>query len=331
MIGSNARSIALSYRSLATMNDAGQPLPTAIENIQSSASERDRRTLARILLRVRRGSFLNLAMRAESFPPLDVALIQIGEKTGTLSEICRYLCNFYEQRYEVEKSVRKSLTKPALIASLSLFLRELPGLVGGTVTLQSYLLHALGSLTVVALLFLGARQVYRKINRSGRLSEQATALFKPVPWLGRVLNTIALERFFTILNLGLASGLDLGTMLELGAATTSLRPLKRKTAGILNRAQKIGLASSFQEAGLFTSEQILILRTGEQAGQLEEALKKMSEDLRTELKNDLQNFADWLPKIVYAFAMLYALSGIVSSYQTMFKEQEKLLHLDDPP
>ena len=48
-----------------------------------------------------------------------------------------------------------------------------------------------------------------------------------------------------------------------------------------------------------------------------------------EVKRAIQTFEEWLPKIVYGLAMLYAISGIISSFQAAMRGQEKLINLGE--
>ena len=311
------------------MNDAGQPLLSALENLQASLRGADRLTLGRMIHRVRKGGYLSAAMAVEGLAPLDVALIKVGEQSGTLSETERYLVQFYEERHELERSIKRALVKPAGLFVMSLFLRDLPAVIGGTISGAAYFMRTGGVLAGVAVAAIVVFHFYRASYRSRIVADAWSKFFLRIPWFGRVVRTVAYERFFTTLSIGLNSGLDLSSMLELGASMTSLPALRAGAARILQRTQKTGLAKAFEESGLFRSDQLLMLRTGEQAGQLDEAFRKITSDLRSELKSAIQTFEEWLPKIVYAVAMGYSILGISSSYQDMWKNQEKLLHLGE--
>ena len=45
----------------------------------------------------------------------------------------------------------------------------------------------------------------------------------------------------------------------------------------------------------------------------------METDLRAEVKKYIANFEDWMPKIVYGIAMIYAITGIFGTLATLNK------------
>ena len=55
------------------------------------------------------------AMKDIGVPPLDVALIRIGEKTGSLTSVARFLSEYYEERHKIEQSLKGAAVKPGLL------------------------------------------------------------------------------------------------------------------------------------------------------------------------------------------------------------------------
>lgn len=305
------------------MNDAGLALDSILDTLKTALTDVEKQVLQRISQRVRKGSALHRAMEIERLPQLDVALIKVGESTGTLSDIAKFLTRYYEERATLEKSVRRAMIRPFLLFLSSLFLRDLPSLVGGLITPAGYLLRTFGLLFVVISLAAMFVHVYGLSYRSRAVAERLQAFLARLPWFGSAVRALNKERYFTCLRLGLKSGADLPTMLEI-AKETSVLPSVRHAAGVVAQtSQRTGFAPAFAQSGMCTSDELLILRSGESAGQIEEALEKISQALRDELQHRLKTFEAWLPKVIYFIAMLYIASGIVSSTRQRLELIEK--------
>lgn len=91
---------------------------------------------------------------------------------------------------------------------------------------------------------------------------------------------------------------------------TVLPELSRASRMVAVSSQKVGLSQALGNSGVFRSEQLMIIQTGEASGKLEEAFAKLQHDLRDEVRKNVATFEDWMPKIVYGIAMIYAISGI---------------------
>lgn len=330
MLGANPTKIANGYRALARMNDAGLALDTNLEALKTALGPEDQQRLGRIVQRVRKGTFLHRAMEAEGISPLDVALIKVGEKTGTLSETAKFLMQFYDERAALERSVRRALIRPFFMFLSSLFLRDLPSVIGGLITPANYVIRTFGVLGAVIGATAAIIYAYRLSYRSRAVAENWQKFLSMIPWFGSGVRSLSKERFFTCLRLGLKSGCDLPTMLEIAKDLSTLPDIRQKAEKVANNIQRIGLGKAFALSGMCTGDELLLLHSGESAGQIEESLAKICQDLRVDLEHRLKVFEDWLPRIIYGVAMIYVASGVISSVQNQYKMLEKTIDQQVP-
>lgn len=70
----------------------------SLENLQKTTRAGEGTHVPRLIRGVRGGEFLHQAMAQAGLPPLDIALIKVGEKTGKLTDVARYLSDYYAER-----------------------------------------------------------------------------------------------------------------------------------------------------------------------------------------------------------------------------------------
>ncbi len=307
------------------MHDAGLAIDANLETLSGALTTHDQEMLQRMIRRIRKGDYLARVMEIEKLPPLDVALVKVGEKTGNLSEVMNFLAVFYDGRAALERSFRRAMMKPFFLFISSLFLRDLPQIFSKSLTVKMYLLKNLSLVSLVVAVVAALFYLYRISNRSREVAEKWNRFFSALPWFGGVVRAVAKERFFSCLHMGLKSGCDLQTMVGIANEMTFLPSLRRATQEIVVRTQKLGFAQAVTEARICTPNELLALKTGEVSGTLDGALKKVTDDLRMQIEGAMKAVEDWLPRIVYALAMIYAVLGIFESYSNQLKELNKVI------
>ena len=312
MIGKTSLGRSQGYRNFATLIDAGIPINEGLQSIAQSLQGEDRKNLELIIAKISRGSPLHTAM--SDLPPLDRAIVRVGETNGKISDTLRYLASYYEERNTIEKAMKSAAVKPALLIASSLFLGDLPALIGSQITFKHYLLTSLGPLAVIFALGYFAFQYLRATDGAFLLN---------LPWIGKKAEAFNLERFFLCLGLCFKAGCDIGTALDLASGMITSPQLKRAIQQTKARFGKVGLAPALASTGVFRERQILEVRTAEMAGTLDTAFERIRADLRAENLATIQLFIDWAPRVIYFFATIYVVYGIISGFQKNMAETLK--------
>ena len=312
MIGKTSLGRSQGYRNFATMMDAGIPTIESLQSIAQSLKGEERQNIELMVQKISRGSPLYAALA--HLPPLDRAIVRVGETNGKLADVLRYLASYYEERNTIEKAMKAAATKPALLIASSLFLGDLPALVGSKITFAHYLLTSLGPLAVIAALSYFAFEYLRSTDGAFLLN---------LPWIGKKAEAFNLERFFLCVGLCFKAGCDLNTALDLASGMINSPNLRRAIQQAKGRFGKIGLAPALASTGAFRERQILELKTAEMSGTLDSAFERIRSDLRTENLATVQLFIDWLPRVIYFFATLYVVYGIISGFQHQMAETMK--------
>jgi type IV pilus assembly protein PilC len=136
--------VARFTRTLGTLVRSGVPI---MDGLAITAATVGNRVLERAVLETRRAvaegrTFAEPLAETEVFPPMVVAMIAVGERTGRLEEMLNRVAEFYDDEVEVAVANLSALLEPllmiilgfvvgGLVVSMYLPIFQMPGLVGG--------------------------------------------------------------------------------------------------------------------------------------------------------------------------------------------------------
>jgi len=119
MIGGSVHKFSTSQmaRTLATLLGGGIPLVNALEIAARSTGNRHMgKELEIVGARVREGqSFAGTLLERQTVPDVAIKMIEVGESTGSLTEMLNSLADFYDEEIETEVSRFVTLIEPAML------------------------------------------------------------------------------------------------------------------------------------------------------------------------------------------------------------------------
>jgi type IV pilus assembly protein PilC len=119
MIGGSVHKFSTSQmaRTLATLLGGGIPLVNALEIAARSTGNRYMgQELEIVGARVREGqSFAGTLLERQTVPDVAIKMIEVGESTGSLTEMLNSLADFYDEEIETEVSRFVTLIEPAML------------------------------------------------------------------------------------------------------------------------------------------------------------------------------------------------------------------------
>lgn len=195
------------------------------------------------------------------------AVLQLGEKSGTLDDCFEYLARHEESSERLRQKVVAELTYPGLVLACLLML----GLLLGT-TLLSWSYETLLLLPLLA----GLRQPARAwIGRRGPLQ--------------RLRKVWATSRFLSCWGSLLAQGIPLTTSLQLAAHASPEADCRAALTSVLESLRAGGeLPESFRNCGYFSPLVAGTIAAGLECGALDQLLKPLVELYEVELETSLK-------------------------------------------
>lgn len=263
------------------------------EHESQRGSPRHRRAALVILEYVKQGETISAGMRiAGAFPPVMLAMVEIGEHTGKLDEALLKLAEHYEQQASLRRQFFLGIAWPGLqllaavlVVSLLIYLLDalgathldgtpwdvtglgLRGTSGVVIFLGAVVLLLGGLVTlVVAMLY-------------GWLGTGPVQLAMRLPLVGPYLRHSAMSRLTWSLGMALDAGMDAKRSVELSlVATQNPFYLSRSEAVVSAIANHQEFYEAFRDAGGFPDDFLLEMETAEIAGTLSESLVRMARE-----------------------------------------------------
>jgi len=195
---------------------------------------------------------------------------------------------------------------------------ELPTLTQSVVTLsrwfQEFWYFAIGSV-VAAIVFVGF--TYR---RSSKLQFMVDRLTLKLPVFGSVIQKATIARFTRTLATMFGAGVPLVDSLESVAAATGNRVYYNAIMSIRNEVSTgRPLAASMTQTGLFPNMALQMIETGEESGELELMLDKVSDFYEREVDDAVAAISSLIEPVMIVFLGVSVGTIVVAMYLPIFK------------
>ncbi|WP_201534731.1 type II secretion system inner membrane protein GspF [Psychrobacter ciconiae] len=314
----SAYELALLTRQLSVLLAAAIPLEEALAAV---AKQSPKTHIKSLMLAIRSSVLEGLSLaraleQAASFPPLYIATIAAGEKSGHLDLILNQLADYTENRFALQKKIQGAMVYPivlmvmafAVIIGLMSFVvpkivkvfeqseQALP-LITQVVLALSNLITAwwwLMLALIAALAFLGVR--FAK-TQSGKLAIDSLVLKLPI--LGKLSRGLNAARFASTLAILVRSGVPLIEALHIGAAVTTNLHIQSTIISAANRVTEgASLSSQLDKSSYFPPMMVQMIKSGENSGELEGMLTRAANMQENEATNFISTLLSLLEPLM---------------------------------
>jgi general secretion pathway protein F len=311
--------VAMMTRQLATLISAGFPLVSALDAlVPQTKSHGFKKILAQIKnLIVEGNSFARaLSNYPGQFSPLYVNMVRAGETSGTLEIVLERLADITEKQQALKNRIQTALAYPIFM------------LVIGTAVLFILLIYIVPSITAifadmnqvlptptrilillsdflksywwsVFILFAAAAVFFNRVKKTekGRYwIDKAMLLW---PGVGILVKKLAVARFARTLGSLLENGVSMLIALDIVKNITGNKLISNsvETAAIeVGKGQGLGVALA--GSGIFPQLSIQMIQVGEQSGQLEAMLTKISDVFENEVEITIMRLTSYLEPVM---------------------------------
>jgi MSHA biogenesis protein MshG len=312
--------VLLFSRQMNTLLKAGVPMMNALRGLEGSAGENS--ALSRVMRDLREGLESGnelstcLARYPRLFDKFYVAMVRVGEFTGTLQEIFLRLFHHLEFEKLMHEQVRSAIRYPAFvvitmavaIAIVNVFVipafarayagfkAELPMITKGLIAFSNFTVAywpvLLGVLVAAAVGF----RLYIRSAR-GRLWWDEFKL--KIPVAGPIVVNATLARFARSFALAIRSGVPAVQALTIVAGTVDNAYMGRKIEGMREGVERgESLRRTAAAAGIFTPIALQMLTVGEESGELDSMLSEVAELYQRDVEYSLKNLSAQIEPIL---------------------------------
>ncbi len=331
--------LVLFTRQLATMIDSGIPLPQAFEILYEQISRPYfKKVIYAVKEDIEAGESLSNALSKfpTVFSPLYIHMIKAGEASGALSEILERLASYLESANTLATKVRSAMVYPVAVlivaslitAGLLIFVvpifKDLFESLGGELPLPTRILMATSdilrhyALIVVIVIGVLVFALLKAVNtEKGRYIFDSLLLKLPV--IGDLLKKVAIAKFARTFATLMKSGVPILDSLEIVAKVSGNKVIEQN---LLRAKEGVkegeSISKPLEKAGIFPPMVYRMVAVGEQTGELEKMLNKISDFYEEQVNAAIEALTSVMEPII--MVVLGGLIGgiVISLYLPVF-------------
>ena len=286
-----------------------------------------------------------LARHPETFPPVMIVMVRIGEQTGGLEESLEQLCVWMERDFKTAQRLRSALTYPLFIAILAVLLTlglfytvvpsfatvfedmdaDLPWLTRMVIGFTHLLRNPGFWLLVLAaagILFKYARRVREQPSQQRFFF----VLAGRIPLVGPILNCGCLARYASAMQALLSSGLDLIRSVTLSARASKSPMLIYDSEALGNAIREGDLVSSHMVArpDIYDPTLVHLFVAGEESSRLPEMLNSAADLYESEMNCKVDALGAALEPIMLCLVAIMVGTVILSVFLPLYSCLNKI-------
>ncbi|MFH0877201.1 MAG: type II secretion system F family protein [Candidatus Omnitrophota bacterium] len=330
-------------RQLATMVESGI---TLVQSLHILSEQSENKILSGVTLQIKEdiesGSSLHeaLSKHPKIFTNLYVNMVKAGETSGLLDEILDRLATYLEKSSALQRKVKSSLVYPVVVVSMAflitivLLVKVVPtfkgifATLGGTLplptqiligisdTLSKYFPFVVGGTVVLVFLL----KKYADTPR-GRYQVDYRSLRLPV--FGPLLRKVVVAKFSRTFATLVKSGVPILYALDIVGKTSGNVVVEQAVANARDSIREgEPIAEPLSRSGVFPPMVVRMISVGEQTGQLEKMLNKISDFYDEQVDAAVSGLTSMIEPLVIGLLGIIIGGIVVALFMPIFKITE---------
>lgn len=310
-------------RQLAVMTNAGISIHDSIKEVIKSTVDKQLKTIfEEVDESLNSGKSLTEALMPYKYQMGDVtlAMIELGESTGNMSESLTKLADLQEEMMENAKKLKSALRYPTTvviaiaIAFTILMVYVVPKFKDIFEKLNAdlpmptkillFLEHAINEYGLFILAGIIGTVMYHKFmykSNDGYKRKTDKYVLK-VYLIGNVIFFASMSRFMLIFTELVRAGIPVAEALDTALLTIDNEDVKDKLSSVKYAVERgSNLTDAFKETGLYEGMLIQMIKAGEQSGALDKMLEKVSEYYKARFNDIIDNLSSYIEPILIGF------------------------------
>lgn len=333
--------IAIFARQLTTMMQAGIPMVQALDIVAQGLDKKSMRDLVfAVKADVEGGnSFASaLTKHPDEFDELFCSLVEAGEQSGTLDTLLNEIATYKEKSEALRKKIKKAMTYPISVlviagvvtAILLIFVvpqfetlfvsvgSDLPAFTKMVVNLSEAMQKWWYVIIFAVFGFVYSFKKARKI--SAPFNKAIDRISLKLPIFGQIITNAATARFARTLSTMSTAGVPIVEAMENVAGTSGNEIFKEailKMRDDASTGQRLQI--SIAQSGLFSNMVVQMVAIGEEAGSIDDMLKKVAEYYEEEVDGDVEALTSLMEPMIMAFLGVVIGGLVLAMYLPIFK------------
>ena len=261
------------------------------------------------------------------FPEYMVHMVEVGENTGKLEDVCRSLSAYYNRESHIQAGIRSAIAYPVVLFTImtiiiavlawkilpmfeQMFLELSSDVADTTQNVMNVGLTAgkiIAIITAILLVGVIAVLIYSRTKKGGEAMSSLTA---GLSFTRGTSALIATGKFISSLSLMVTSGIEMGEALDKEAESCDNRTVAARIRECAKMYRdNIEIDEALKDAGLVTSMESRVINIAVKTGGLDEALSKLGEQYDERITAALSKLSSRIETILVA--VLAVLVGAV--------------------
>ncbi len=332
--------MAMFTKQFATMLEAGLPLMDALNTLFIQTKNPTlKRTIGKIAEDLEGGYTLADSMRKHKkvFSDLYVNMVEAGEKGGALGEILIRLAEYLEKTADLQRKIKGAMIYPVIVLIVAIaatvallvfviptfanlyesFGAELPFLTKMVIGLSNFVKKFILLIILFLVAVIVGLRMWYGTDPGKEIIDRILLRF---PIIGNLIHKQALSRFSRTLSTLLRSGVPLIDSMDITSKTTGNRVVQHALERARNSIREGSTISSpLQKSGIFPPLVVQMVHIGEQSGNLDEMLLKVSEFYDKEVDAAVEALTSALEPLIMVVLGGVVGTMVVAMYLPIFK------------
>ena len=334
------KDLAVFSRQFATMINSGLSL---IRTLNILAEQTENKRLAEVTKELRayveEGGSLSdaMAQHDDVFPKLHIAMVRAGETAGNLDEVLVRVAETLEKDLALRRKIKSAVTYPivvlvlAILAVIAMLVFVVPTFVGmfedmgGDLPVPTQILLAMSNFVqafwwTFPIIAIVAWQAFRRSRRNASVRYRLDQLKLRLPVFGPLFRKVALSRFARNLSSLLKAGVPILQALDITAETVN-NGVVSDALGEVRTSVKEGesVAGPLEHHEVFPPMTVQMLAVGEETGQIDLMLTKISEFYDQEVEAATESLTAMLEPLMIAVLGGIVGAMVIALYMPMFE------------
>jgi len=319
----NVEHLVSAIRQLAVMTNAGISIHDSIKEVSKSTVDPQLKEIFnQVDEDLNSGKSLTESLSQFQYQVGDVtvAMVELGESTGNISESLTKLADILEEMMENSKKLKSALRYPitvivAIAIAFTILMvyvvpkfKEIFTKLGADLPVPTKILlfceSAINHYGLYILIGIFAIVAYHKhmYKNKDEYKSKADEYYLKIYLIGNLIFYASMSRFMLIFTELVRAGIPIADALDTAVLTIDNENIKEKLSIVKTQVERgSNLTDAFNETELFEGMLIQMIKAGESGGALDAMLEKVSDYYKERFNNIIDNLSSYIEPILIGF------------------------------
>ena len=319
----NIEHLVSAIRQLSVMTNAGISIHDSIKEVTKSTVDPQLKEIFKIVDEdLNSGKSLTESMANFQYQVGDVtvAMIELGESTGNISDSLKKLADILEEMMENSKKLKAALRYPitvivAIAIAFTILMvyvvpkfKEIFEKLGADLPVPTKILlfceSAINNYGLYLLAAIFGIIIYHShmYKNNDEYKAKADEYYLKIYLIGKLIFYASMSRFMLIFTELVRAGIPIADALDTAVLTIDNENIKEKLSIVKTQVERgSNLTDAFRETKLFEGMLIQMIKAGEAGGALDAMLEKVSDYYKERFNNIIDNLSSYIEPILIGF------------------------------